>query len=152
MATAYGEIFDSFMSSIDDYRLVELYTSSTTDFENYLLGWLKKSIVEFSDYCTQDLSLRDDDAKLFDTTLTEKNVDVLARLMVKYWLTKEVNDVLQMRTKITDHDFKHYAESASLREKQSYLQTVKEECSQLLLDYAYKNNDWVSWAAGDFGL
>lgn len=154
--TEYSDIFDIFMNLIADYRLVILYAddaeNDTDNFENYLLGWLKPAIVEFGDYCTQDLSLRDDSAKTFSIELTEKNITILAKLMVKYWLQKEVNDVLQMRNFVQDHDYKTHSNSQNLREKQSYLQTVKEECSQLLLDYAYRNNDWSSWASGEFGI
>ena len=32
-----------------------------------------------------------------------------------------------------------------IKAKQDYLSAKKEEISQLLVDYDYKNNDWASW-------
>jgi hypothetical protein len=65
--------------------------------------------------------------------------------MVKYWLSKMVQDVLQMNIFVQDHDFKTHAASSNLTAKMNYYNTKKEEISQLLVDYAYRKNDWSQW-------
>jgi hypothetical protein len=143
MGTPLSEIYDVFMSRITDYRLIDLFNSSETNFENYLQAWLEYAIVDF-DVCNQDLNY-DNTTKLFPEVLTRQNKIILATLMAKYWLSKEVADVTQFRLHITDRDFKVASEGQNLREKSAYLITVKEDCSQMLNSYAYKNNDWSEW-------
>lgn len=148
MSTSIREIFDLFMLTITDYRLNHLFDSSEEDFENYLSGFLEFAIVDFS-MCDQDLNY-DTLTKTFSDTLTRENKVILATLMTKYWLEKLVNDITQLNLHITDRDFKVASEAMNLREKTIRLNNVKETCSQMLVDYAYKHNDWNGWLEQDF--
>lgn len=151
--TPYSDINDLFITQVQDYRLIDMYTQDTlnytTNLDTYLLGFMILAIPEFSK-CSQDLSLRDDVSGLFTETLTDANKKVLSKLMVKEWLQKEVKDILQMRLHVQDVDFKTFAEANNLTAKQSMLTMFKEECSQLLVDNYYQNNDWAGWYAGNF--
>lgn len=149
MATALSDVYDMFMQTCADYRLVSLLDTSETAFEDYVEAWLKFSIVEFSPICDQSLSY-DPNAKTFSATLTLENVVVLATLMMKYWLQKNINDITQMNLHIGDRDFKVPSEASNLREKRVAFIHVQEQCSQLLQDYAYKRNPWTNWFAQDF--
>lgn len=146
--TPFSSIYDLFLQLVTDYRLIVLYNSSQDDLETYLESWLVLSVYDFSS-CNQDLTY-DTTTRTFTETLSQENINVLARLMVKYWLEKEVQDVTQMSLHVQDRDFKTYAEGQNLKEKTAHLDRVKEECSQLLNDYSYKNNDWSSWFSGSF--
>ena len=148
--TFFSEIYDNFSTLQKDYRLINLYNTSVTDYENYLSGWLLDAIQEFALYCDQSLAYTGTTTLSFTATLTQKNILSLARLMKKYWLEKEVNDVLQFRLKITDHDFKTFAEANNLQAKQKLYVETKEELSQMLVDYGYQNTDWASWLTGTF--
>ena len=70
--------------------------------------------------------------------------------MVKYWMQKEVSDITQMSLHIQDHDYKFYSEAQNLREKSNYLNVVKEDISQALVNYDLKSNDWASWYADTY--
>jgi hypothetical protein len=143
MATSLSEIYDRFMMNVTDYRLTDLYNTSEESFETYLQAWLEDAVDDF-DECSQSLVF-DDETKLFTVDLTTKNKNILAKLMVKYWLQKLVNDVTQMNLHITDRDFRVASEAMNLREKREYYAMVVEECSQLLNNYEYDENDWDSW-------
>lgn len=144
MPTQLSEVYDLFMQTVTDYRLINLFNVSTEDFETYLEAWLKFAIFDFN-ICDQDLNYNDE-TKEFDVTLHSYNKIVLAKLMMKYWLKKAVNDITQMNLHVADRDFKVASEAANLREKSTYLNIVTEECSQMLIDYGYrKNTDWSSW-------
>jgi len=149
MTTAYSIIFDSFMSKIKDWRLDALFVSSVANFEIYLTGFLKSAIILFDKYSDQDLS-RNDTSRLFTETLTEKNIAMLAQLMVQFWLEKETQDVRQMSLKITDKDFKHYSEAMNLKEKSNRWSEIVERNNQALVDYNYETTDWDSWLDGTF--
>lgn len=148
MPTSIREIFDLFMLRVSDYRLNHLFDTSEEDFDTYLQGFLEFAISDF-DICDQDLNY-DETTKTFSDTLTRKNKTVLATLMMKYWLEKLVNDITQMNLHVTDRDFKVASEAMNLREKAIRLNNVKETCSQMLIDYAYKRNDWDGWLEQDF--
>jgi hypothetical protein len=141
--TALSEVYDLFMMTVTDYRLLQLFEASEPDFENYLQAWLEFAIVDFS-ACDQDLDF-DDTTKEFPVVLSRENKVVLATLMMKYWLQKAVNDITQMNLHVQDRDFKIASEAANLREKVAALNVVKEQCSQLLNDYSYKRVDWTDW-------
>ena len=143
MGTTLSEVYDLFVMTVTDYRLSNLYTVSEEDFENYLQGFLEFAISDFI-YCNQDLEY-DDTTKEFPVTLTRANKTILAKLMMKHWMQKNVNDITQMNLHIMDRDFKVASEAMNLREKVAALNSIKEECSQLLSDYYYKNNSWSDW-------
>lgn len=150
MTTTLDQIGDLFLSQVSDYRLNIIYQSSgSSALNDYIQPWLLMAIDEFDDICTQDLTY-DSGSQLFTETLTQKNMNILAQIMVKYWLNKEVQNVLQMDSFIQDRDFKTHSAAQNLREKQLLLNSKKEEISQLLLDYGYRNNDWSGWEAQNF--
>jgi hypothetical protein len=148
MGTSLSEIYDLFMQNVTDYRLIDLFNSSQPDFENYLEAWLIYAITEF-DMCDQSL-IYDDSTKIFLVDLSVTNKAILAKLMVRYWLQKTVNDVTQFNLHVTDRDFKVASEAQNLREKVTYLNIVKEDCSQLLVNYGYKRVEWTEWYNQDF--
>jgi hypothetical protein len=143
MPTTLAEIYDYFLMTITDYRLIDLFNTSVPDFEDYLQKWLDFSIVDFQ-VCDQDLNYNDT-TKEFPAVLSRDNKIILATLMMRYWLQKTVNDITQMNLHITDRDFKMASEAQNLREKVVALNIAKEQCSQLLQDYAYRRNDWTDW-------
>jgi hypothetical protein len=148
MGTSLSEVYDVFMMTVTDYRLIDLFNTSVPDFENYLQAWLDFSIVDFY-VCDQDLNY-DNTTKEFSADLSRDNKVILATLMMKYWLQKAVNDITQFNLHVTDRDFKIASESQNLREKANHLNLVKEQCSQLLQDYGYRKVDWDDWYAQQF--
>lgn len=58
MGTSLSEVYDVFMMTITDYRLIDLFNTSVPDFENYLQSWLDFAIVDFK-VCDQNLNYDD---------------------------------------------------------------------------------------------
>lgn len=144
MTTSLIDINDLFLTLVDDYRLNKLYEQSVSNFNTHLEGWLLFAIEDFSDLCTQPL-VYNESTQEFSVDLTRKHKLILAQIMVKYWLHKEVFNVLQMNNLIQDRDYRTFSAAQSLREKQAALAGKEEEISQLLLDYEMSNNDWDNW-------
>lgn len=146
--TSLSEVYDLFMQTVTDYRLNELFNISESDFENYLQSWLEFAIADFY-VCDQDLNF-DDNTKEFPVILSRDNKVILATLMMKYWMQKNVNDITQMNLHIMDRDFKVASEAQNLREKVNALNVVKEQCSQILQDYSYRRVNWSDWFSGNY--
>lgn len=142
--TAYTEIYDLFLMTAKDYKLDELYNSSEEDFAIYLQGFLVYAIADFTS-CKNNLELRDDEEGTFLIDLTTKEKIILAKLMVMAWLKSQINNVTQFQLKLTDKDFKHHSESQNLTAKKEYYANLREEVSQDMVDYGYKDLDIESW-------
>jgi hypothetical protein len=138
------------MMLCQDYRLTALFETSIDDFELYLQPWLENAILDFN-ICTQSLAY-DTTTRVFSETLETSNIIILSNLMIKYWMTKNVNDITQMNLHVLDRDFKVFSEAQNLREKTNQLNLHIERCSQMLIDYGYRssNIDWDAWFSQNF--
>jgi len=155
MGTTSTEIFDLFLANIRDYTIDTIYTNSgSTTLNIYMEPWLLYAIVEFTEVCDQSLEYTGASMSVgqgyFDETLSLKNKIILALLMTKYWLKKEIQNVLQMRNHITDHDFKTFSAANNLHAKRVYYMSVNKELDGILGRYGYDNNDWTNWKLQNF--
>lgn len=147
MATSFSEVYDVFMTTVTDYTLVALFNASVPDFETYMQSFILKAIDDFT-ACDQYLSYTGTE---FTNTLSQKNINMLSLLMKKHWLEKNIDDIKQMNLAVTDKDFRRYAESNNMREKQNRYILDLEEVSQKLSDYTLKYGiSWSDWFAGNF--
>jgi len=148
LGTLSSEIFDYFLTSVNDYKLDNIYqTSGSLILDKFLEPWLLNSIVEFN-IADQDLSYTVSSGSsegYFDLTLTNKNQFMLVQIMSKYWLQKEIQDVLQMNNILQDRDYRVFSQSNNLKAKQDYYTMKKEEIYQRLIDYEYAEVNWANW-------
>lgn len=147
MGTTIAEVFDNFMVGIKDYRLDTLFNTSQSNFSVYLEGFLVEAISEFI-VCDQSLIYTGGE---FSETLTPTNIEILASIMRKRWLEKEIRDIKQMNLNLQDKDYKRYAESNNLTAKQRLLVMEMESISNSLTKYSLNNKvDWASWYTGEY--
>ena len=148
MGTLSSTIFDYFLTNVNDYRLTNIYTTSgSLVLDIYLEPFLLNSIVEFYE-CNQDLSYTVAGSTIegsFDVDLSTENQLMLSHIMMRYYMGKEVADILQLRNALQDRDFKTYSQANNLKEKRDYYNSIKEDISQRLNDYSYRKNNWDSW-------
>ena len=157
MTTAASDIFDLFMSEISDYKLDTIYaTSGSAGLNTNLEPWLLMSITDFESICDQSLiyttvSGTGSGDGSFSVDLTYKNKIMLALMMIKYWLKRQIQDVLEMKIFISDHDFKkNYSPANNLNAKRQYLGDVMEQIDIRLGKYELETNNWESWKIQDF--
>lgn len=148
MTTPASDINDLFLSTIDDFKIDEIYSvSGSIVAGQYLEPFLLHSIEEF-EICTQDLEFTvatDDDEGYFTATLTMKHKLMLALIMTKYWLLKDINNLLAFSNILQDKDFKRHSSANSLSSRRMFYNQKCEEISQKLTDYEYSGNSWSSW-------
>jgi len=150
MGTSAEEVFDLFLSLNRDYRLDIIYnTSGSSGLNTFLEPWLLFSIDEFA-VCDQSLEYSTA-TQSFTETLTQKNKNLLAELMIMFWLQQTVQDVLQMNNFITDRDFKIHSNAQNLTAKQKAYNDKRSEMSQKLVSYKLRDSGlWTSWWIQDF--
>ena len=141
MGTSYTSIYELFLASIRDYNIDRLFAISLESAEAYMKPFLIRGLVNFTN-CKQNLENRDDADQEFDATLTTIEKVILSNLMTVEWLTKEVNDVLQMRLHLQDSDFRTYSEQSNLKGKREHLDITREVIDKQMVQYGYGNLDW----------
>lgn len=156
MGTNASDIFDLFMTTVSDYKLDTIFESmGEAGLNTALEPWLLFSIADFDEVCTQSLTYTKisdgstDDGE-FSVNLTTKNQVILSLIMLRYWMERQVQDVLQMNNFIQDHDFKRFSAANNLRSKSDYLRDIIERIDARLIEYGLHNNDWSNWQNQDF--
>ena len=156
MGTTSSEIVDLFLSHVDDYRygIIE-QSSGSTVLTIYLEPFLFDAIDTFSDLANQDLTYVESGSSLvegyFVQDLNRQNKDILSQLMVKSWLAKNIQNLLQMQNHIDDRDMKTFSPAANLKAKQDFFNSKCEELDRMLTQYSYKNNiNWQDWFNQNF--
>lgn len=145
--TTFQEVFDFFMSTIQDYKLISLFNASQSDFNTYLSAWLIQAIPEFVN-CDQVLTYT---GTTFDNVLTQKNINILSLLLKKIWLEHEIDNILQMENFVQDKDFKTFSQAQNMTAKQGRYNMMKEEVSQRLVEYGLNYSiNWANWFNGQF--
>ena len=137
--TSINEVIDLFLMLVNDYKLKQIFDAG--NLEEYVEVWLRMAIVDFNRVRTLPLSYNPI-SKTFSEVLTDEEISILSQLMVKYWLTKEVNDVLAMENVLQDHDFTRHSEAQNLDAKRNLLNRQTEDCKQLLIQYGYDHFVW----------
>jgi len=144
MGTSYSNIFERFSMKVQDYNLDKLFLSSVSNWENYILGFLKSAIPRFSK-CQQDLTDRTDSSKTFNITLSEMEEEILSLLMVAEWMEKEVRDIKNIRLALNDTGaMKRYSEAQNLREKENSLSNLRERADKLIVEYSFNEYDFTT--------
>jgi len=145
VGTNISEVIDLFTMLQSDYLLDALYqTSGSAAYTNYIEGWLIFAINEFKPYCKEDLTYSTT-TQDFTATLSSNVQTILAQIITKYWLQKEVQNILNMRAHVQDKDFSTHSAAQNLKAKMDLLNVKKEEISQIIMDYAMQNNPWANW-------
>lgn len=124
MTTPVSDVNDLFLARINDYRIVTIFqTSGSLTMTQYLEPWALDAIDMFSPVCTQSLAFHTTSGSVegyFDEDLTTEHKNILSQIMVQFWLTKNVNDVLQFSVALQDADFKTFSQAQNLSAKKDY--------------------------------
>lgn len=139
--TPFSDVFELFLAGIKDYKIDKLYKLSVEDAEFYMKPFLIRAITRFKK-CKKNLENRNDETKIFNEDLNTDEKVILADLMIIEWLTKEVNDILQMKLHLQDSDFKTYSSAQNLKEKREHLYATIEIVDKRITQYGYDNIDW----------
>jgi hypothetical protein len=149
MATGSDEIVDRFMMQVmNDNILNTLYsTSGSAALVIYTEAWLLAAIDDFARVSNDDLTYIPSSGSsvvgYFTRDLTSREINILARAMVKQWLQQRVSNNISMGRFFVDREFRMSA--PMLPSLKSYLIEVIESVDKLLGDYAWDGNDWSGW-------
>lgn len=145
--TSYDDIIDLALVSIEDYHLNRLAVDSPDDFNIVLEGFMVRGLANFEN-CKKDLSLRDNDKRVFLTKLSEVEKSIIADYTVIAWLDKEINDVRQIVGMMQNNKEAHrYSEANNLNAKRSRRDQLMEQVATKKTVYSLNQSNWLNkWA------
>lgn len=137
MATPYKKVYDSFLNSITDFNLVELddYT-----IDGMLKGWLCSAIVNVR--TSTDLSVRDDDNEVFDSDLTDLDVELLAKGMTLAWLDQTLQSTELTLQFIGGKEEKYFSQANHIAELRALREDIRVDMKRLHSYNTYINNSY----------
>ncbi len=141
MGTPFKDVIDRSMTMIQDWRIDDLYASSSPNFYSYMSGFLFNAIDDFdgvlddltytssTDVTTQTVTYS------FDNTLTSKEIRILAIGTVLSWMENNLNDIRQMNLHLNIKDFKSFSEANNLKMKQEQYDRLREDFKREITEY-----------------
>lgn len=143
MPTSFDEIIDLALTLIDDYKLRKLYDISQTKFLSVCDSYLLSAIPNFT-RCNQSLQY-DIASRQFINTLTSLEISILADYWVLEWFKKETQDSRKINALLqSSGSFKSHSAAQNLKEKNTYLNGLREKIEQKITAYQLQNIDNIS--------
>lgn len=148
MATTFETVYDRALITIDDYQLNALAQADYEAFLLHLQGILERAIPDFT-VCHSDLTYDTESTPVaFAVTLNNKEINILAELMVYNWFDGKINDVTQFQGHLNNKEFKSHSEGANLKEKSERLDRLREKINQDMVDYELGDLSAIPFFAG----
>ncbi len=135
MATPYSVIENSFLNKITDDLLLSMVDE---DIEAMLDSYRVSASVMFKQ-CAK-LSDTDDVKRVYSTTLTNEEIEILANLMVLEWLKQRINSMELLRMGMSTKDFRTYKQSEHLNSLLALKKDTLGAVDRLIVSYTYSKN------------
>lgn len=137
MATPYEKIYGRFLSRTTDFDLAEL--------DDYTLGemlkkWLYSAAVNVR--TTTPLDNHDDENEVFESDLTDLDVELLAMGMTMAWIDQSLNSTELVRQFIGGKEEKYYSQANHIAELRALREETRLEMKRLHSYNTYNKNSY----------
>ena len=142
--TTYLDIIELILSMTKSYEIDGIFDQYDVDgLVTFLKPYFKFAVGELEIADSGINVERDEILNEFTSHLTDGEQLIFAKYVLIGYLTRDKNDILQMRLHLQDGDFKTYAEKNMLEAKTSALEVLKEEVMWNVNKNGYRNtNVW----------
>ena len=142
--TTYLDIIELILSLTKSYEIDGIFDQYDVDgLVTFLKPYFKFAAGELEIADSGINVERDEILNEFTSHLTDGEQLIFAKYVLIGYLTRDKNDILQMRLHLQDGDFKTYAEKNMLEAKTSALEVLKEEVMWNVNKNGYRNtNVW----------
>jgi pyruvate-formate lyase-activating enzyme len=142
MATPFSEVYDSFLTKIDDASLLSLTTENV---ESIMKNWLVSAITLFPK-CKKDLNDIDEVLQQFNVDLNITEIEILSTWMKYSYLDKKVYRETLLKQSNSSKDNAMYSQANHLQQLINLKELTYREATKKVTDYMFNNTDF-----GDFG-
>ena len=134
--TSYEKVFGRFLNSTTDFNLADLDDYTLNEM---LKEWLHSAIVKIR--TSSDLS-RDDDGEVFNSDLSDLDIELLAMGMRLAWLDQRINSTEYTSLFVAGKEEKFYSPSQQLSELRALRADTLREMQQLYTYSTYNNDSY----------
>lgn len=139
MGTPYEKIYNRFLSRTTDFNLAELDDYTLNEM---LKSWLYSAIIKTR--TSSDLSARDEENEVFESNLSDLDVELLAMGMTLAWLDQTLNSTELTLMMLGGKEEKFYSQSLQISELRNLRADTLREMQQLYTYDTYNNNDFFN--------
>lgn len=136
MATAFANVYSSFLDKVNDYDLADMVQ---TDAETFMRGLLNQAVVRFLESCKKDLTQTDDSGFIEDLDLME--IDILTEGMVEAWLKPIRNNLDLLRNTLSTKDFTTFSPANLLDKVNNTYSMAHANFLSRIKEYSFIRND-----------
>jgi hypothetical protein len=136
MPTPYSQVFDSFLSKIEDTSYLIL---TDPEIETDLIKLLNSSLIHFT-YPKVDIFQKDDELQTFTLDIPYAEIEIISRMMVKEWTGRKIHNIRLIEQALSDRDFKLTSQANHLQALLDLQKYNDSEIEKLLAKYSYSNN------------
>ena len=136
--TSYDIIYARCLAKLEDPTLLQL---AEEDLEQMLHDYMLSAIAKHRK-CEHDLSDRDEELKQFNSDLTDLEIEILAILMLREWISVRLYSVTNVLQVFSGKETKWFSQAAHIAELRAMDEALKLEAQQLSRDWTYANNSY----------
>ena len=144
--TPYSTVFDYFLGRLENSSYA---TMDDDDIEIDEIKLLNMAIENF-EYPKISLA-KNDTTKLFTETLSNSEIQILARLMVSEWIDRQINNINLIKQGLSTKDFKMTSQAAHLESLLKLQEKNEDKLEKIKTKYSYITNNTANYSglAGD---
>lgn len=135
--TSYEKVYNRFLNSTTDFNLVELDDYTLNEM---LKGWFHTAIVKTR--TSSNLTARDDENEVFNSDLSDLDIELLAMGMRLAWLDQSLNSTENTLMFIGGKEEKFFSQANHIAELRSLRADTLREMQQLYTYSTYTNNSY----------
>lgn len=136
MATPYSEVDNRFLEKIEDKMF---FNMSNEDMQKTLDMYKVSAGIKFKQ-CPK-IADRDDEARVYNQTLTDEEVEILALLMVVEWVRPRINSIEVLESTMSTRDYQTFSNANHMKALQTMIVNTLREVDRLIVSYTYSEND-----------
>lgn len=141
MATPFQNIYDKFLSLIEDYELAII---PDDELDYLLFSYLDRAVSLDFKQCRKDLTNYNKELKQFNEDLTGEEQWIIAYGMVLSWLESKIKHERLLRDAISDRDYEESSHANQLKELLNLEESTRKKLTEYILNYTFNDFDGLS--------
>ena len=142
MSVSYDVFAGAFLSKVTEYTFIQLQDENRTAIVD---GFLRRAITKFAKVCKYDMSIYDDDNRVFNVDIPqddlEEIVDIVSEGMLEQWMKPYVYRQENLENILNSRDFTTYSPAELLLRISNAYAKVQKDYTNMIREYSYNHGD-----------
>lgn len=142
MSVPYDVFAGAFLGKITEYTFIQIPEENRTSIVD---GYMKRALPRFAKVCKYDLTVLDDDARVFVTEIPtddlDEIVDIVSEGMLEQWMKPYVYRQENLENVLNTADFNTYSPAELLLRISNAYAKVQKDYTNMIREYSYSHGD-----------